>query len=181
MAHGHMLTDFADGTDTTRTHTGIHTLVALAGLVAGTVCIEDTLGTTTHIGITLEFGQTRTLSILADCIGATWRRIAGIVWYWRCVDHRWWLWCTANEGITLVASGAAADGHVLYDIALCRDATRAGTRIATLLVEAGQVGGTVRVENTLRLAVGWCTIVTCQAGAHSLAILGVALAIGTTG
>lgn len=123
MAHGHMLTHLTDGADTTGTHTGIHALIAHTSLVAGTVRVQDTLGTTTHIGITLEFGQARALSIAADCIGATRRGIAGIMWCGWCIHRWWWLGCTADEGITLIASGAAADGRVLDDAALGRDAT----------------------------------------------------------
>lgn len=123
MAHGHMLTHLADGADTTRTHTGIHALVALASLVAGTVRVQNTLGTTAHIGIALELGQTRALSIVvAQCIGATWRGIAGIVRCGWCADRWCALGCTANEGIALVASRAAADGRVLNDAALRQDA-----------------------------------------------------------
>lgn len=118
-----MLTHLTDGADAAGAYTGIHALIAHTSLVAGTVRVQYTLGTTTHIGITLELGQTRALSIIADCIGATRRGIAGIMWCGWCVDGWWWLGSTANEGITLIASGAAADGRVLDDVALRRDAT----------------------------------------------------------
>lgn len=60
--------------------------------------------------------------------------------------------------------------HVADDLALGELATGSGTGIAALLIQAGQVRGTVRVDHALGSALGWDTKVARQAGADGLLV-----------
>lgn len=58
--------------------------------------------------------------------------------------------CTAGEGVPRVASRTATEWVVVDDPALCLDATGALAWVDTVVVEAGQQWGTLRVYYTLR-------------------------------
>lgn len=49
----------------------IDALVAHTGAIPGTLRVQNTLGTTAGVGITLILGQARALAIAALCIGTT--------------------------------------------------------------------------------------------------------------
>lgn len=52
-------------------------------------------------------------------------------------------------GVTSVASLAVADRGMFYHLALSIDATRPSTWVKALLIDTGQVEGTMRVSGTL--------------------------------
>lgn len=170
-----MVSHFAECSHTAGSWTGILALAALAGLVPGTVRVEHALGAATHVGISLELRQTRALSSLAHSVGTARRGITGIA-----KDRSWRRrrWPAADEGIALIARRTTADGRVVDDIAHGLEATRTGTGIATLLADARQVRGTVRVYDALWLAVGRSSEVARQAGTHCLLALSPTLAKG---
>jgi len=72
---------------------------------------------------------------------------------------------TNAEWITNVTGHTTADGRVVNHIALGVEATRAGTGIAALLINAGLMTGTLSIDGTLRTAIGWSTQILGQAGA----------------
>lgn len=85
------------------------------------------------------------------------------------------------EGITQVATGAATAGHVVQHTALSIQATSSRAGIATLLIEAGTMCRTVRVDGALGLAMWWRAIVLGQATADGLLVDHTTLGIRTTG
>ena len=58
------------------------------------------------------------------------------------------------KGISLVSLVADTNRHMVPDPAVGIDATKTRARILTFSRDAGQLWGTVGVENTLRLTVG---------------------------
>ena len=61
------------------------------------------------------------------------------------------------KGISLVSLVADTNRHMVPDPAVGIDATKTRARILTFSRDAGQLWGTVGVENTLRLTVWWRT------------------------
>lgn len=179
VAGGYVVADLANSSHATSTWTGINAFAALAGLVSGTVRVEDALWTTSHIGIAIKACQTRALpSRTADGVGATRRGVALVA--------QWGSWrrgsgLAADEGVALIAGWATADRRVVDDVARGTESARAGAGIATFLIDTRQMGGAVRINHALRLAIGWCSKVASQAGAHSLIALGAALTKDATG
>lgn len=57
---------------------------------------------------------------------------------------------TGAERVAGVAGQTGADGDVIDYTALCVDATHAGTRVAAVTHETGEVGGAVGTDDTLR-------------------------------
>ena len=60
-----------------------------------------------------------------------------------------------TEGVSNITLVADANGNMVPHTAIGVEPTKAGTRVLTLLPYASLVSGTVRVDHTLRSAVGW--------------------------
>lgn len=73
-----MVDDITDSVLATSARTRVQALAAQAGLVPGTIGVEDALWPAAGVGITVEFGEASTGTGVALGIGTTWRRIAGI-------------------------------------------------------------------------------------------------------
>jgi hypothetical protein len=88
-----------------------------------------------------------------------------------------------GKGIAHIILVAGTDGHVIAHATIGIDATGAGTGVHTVLIEAGPVGGTVVVDDTLWPTVGRAALHAGQAGAVAAAVARVARRIGiwTTG
>lgn len=71
--------------------------------------------------------------------------------------YRTWCWIATGERITLEALVAGADWLVVDDCTLRVEAAGSCTRVAALVLNAGKLGGTVGVDDTLRTTVGWCS------------------------
>lgn len=71
--------------------------------------------------------------------------------------YRTWCWIAAGERITLEAFVAGADWLVVDDRALRVEAAGSGTRVTALVLYAGELGGTVGVDDTLGTTVGRCS------------------------
>lgn len=92
----------------------------------------------------------------------------------------WWLGIAIGERITNVTLDAGTKRRVVDDAALGIQATGAGAWIATLLIDAGELTGTLRVDGTFRAAVGRLTYEGGQAGAGRHAIDIATLRVGAT-
>lgn len=66
----------------------------------------------------------------------------------------WWLWIADHKRISSVTHYTTADGRVINHIALRVEATRAGARIATLLIDARLMTWTFRIDRTLGTTIG---------------------------
>lgn len=64
-----------------------------------------------------------------------------------------WHRSATGERISLVSGQAGADRLMIVSSALCIEAARAGTRVATLIADASQMNGAVLVNETLGPAV----------------------------
>jgi len=69
---------------------------------------------------------------------------------------------------------------VCDDLAHGACSARSGARIATLLLEASEVGWTVSVDETLWSAAGWGSHIAFLTGTGSNTLLGSAVGEGTT-
>ena len=136
---------------------GVHTLVSDTCLVCWTVVVDCTLRLTLSVRISKHFRQAcarcSTISFIAYCIDATWRRIA------RVYDLRPWGLSgnsvASAEGVSLISLIADTNGDMVPDSAVGIDATKARTGILAFPVDAGQLLRAVRVDNALRATVGW--------------------------
>ena len=99
-------------------------------------------------------------------------------------DNRAVLTCcdspAAHEGVSLVSLLAAAHGVVVDHLALGVGAAGPGARVAALLVDAGQVTGTLTVYPALGPAVGRGAHIARQTGAGRDVILASALRVRPT-
>lgn len=75
------------------------------------------------------------------------------------VDDKYctWCWIAAGERIALEALVTSADWLVVDDRALRVEAAGSCTRVTALVLYAGELGGTVGVDDTFRTTVGWCS------------------------
>lgn len=80
-------------------------------------------------------------------------------WYVTLLAH------TVAERISGVADVASAHGRVVHHTALCIWAASTSTRVSAFLVNASLVAGALRVDDTLRSAIGRRTDVIRQARA----------------
>ena len=136
---------------------GVHALVSDTCLVCWTVVVDCTLRLTLSVRISKHFRQAcarcSTISFIAYCIDATWRRIA------RVYDLRSWGLSgdsvASAEGVSLISLIADTNGDMVPDSAVGIDATKARTGILAFPVDAGQLLRAVRVYNALRATVGW--------------------------
>ena len=93
-----------------------------------------------------------------------------------CVLTRWYP-ATCAEWISCKSDSAAAHRAVPMHATLCVLAALSATWIHTLLSDARQVIGTVGVQNTFWSTGGRNTLVACQTGAGSAAVLFTALGV----
>lgn len=75
-----------------------------------------------------------------------------------------WFGIANDEWISNITHQTTANGCVVNHIALGVEATGARTRIATLLVDAGLMAGTLCIDGTLGTTAGWRTEIVWQAG-----------------
>lgn len=155
----------------------IAALAAHAGAIARTVGAAGALGSTLFVRIALVLVDAGALAVATDRVRAARRRIARIGGT-RCLgDGR--LERALGERITGVAGVARADGHVSQDLAFGLEAARAGARIATLLIDARLIAGTVRIEDALGPATGRRSDEVLQARAGRMVAHHLAARIGT--
>lgn len=76
-----MIVHIANRALTTGADAWIHALVAQAGLVQGTIGVQNTLWTTTHVRIALKLRQTRANTVVASGVRTTGRWIARVFGY----------------------------------------------------------------------------------------------------
>lgn len=88
---------------------------------------------------------------------------------------------TLYERIADETSETSAGDRVTDDLTLGVDTAAARTRVDALVVDTGLAGGTVRVDDTLRSAVGWGADVTRQTGTGWSATRRLALSVRTAG
>lgn len=159
-----MVDDVALGVLATASGAGIAALLLLARAIRGAVRVEDTLRATALVGIAEVIPQalagSGSVPLDALGIGATRRGLA------RIDDlHVGHYGLALGEGIPGQAGVAHAHGLVGDHAAQGTDAAQAGTGIATLLIDAGQVRRALRVGHALGLAVGRRAHKLRQAGA----------------
>lgn len=70
-AHGDVVSDKTIGVKTARSKTWIHTLIFYASLFSAAIIVEDAFRPTAVVWITMILGDTSTLAIITDGIGAT--------------------------------------------------------------------------------------------------------------
>lgn len=90
------------------------------------------------------------------------------------------MWVASDEGITRVGAYAATLWTMIQHLTLGIQATRAGTRITAMLLQAGQVQWTLRIACALRTTGRGHSHKLGQARAHGLSIDLTALCIGST-
>lgn len=155
------------GVGSTNTRAGVDAFVSNTCLVCWTVVVDCALWLALNVWISKHFREASagrsTISFVANCIDATWRRIAGIY-------DLWPRWLSGNsvasaEGISLVSLVADTNRHMVSDSAVSIDATKARARVLAFPVDAGQLLRAVRVDDTLRSAVWWRTNHLWQTGA----------------
>lgn len=93
----------------------------------------------------------------------------------------WWSRQAAYEGITDQRCRAQANRAVVAHLTLGSLATDTGTRINALAIDTRSVCGAFSTRGAFGAAIGWCTLVLGQAGAHSLTLQLATLRIGATG
>lgn len=161
---------------------GITALLIEARQIGGTVRAANTLGSAIGWGsyVVLQAAALCTVAHVATLrVGSTRRGLAGIddiLFHWRW----WWLWVACDEGITRVGAYAATLWTMIQHLTLGIQATRAGTRITAMLLQAGQVKWTLRIACALGTTGGWHAYKLGQAKAHGLSIDLTALCIGST-
>ena len=168
--HGVVVLDGALGVDTACSWAGVHTLGVDTGQLGGTVVAQQTLRLTSNqrvtcntskvqkwtsltAGLTLVVSDTLThsLATLDQAVSVT----AARVWLTglrrsrsrRRRSHH--LWGTPGERISDCSRRTATDGVVVSDLAESPHPASAGTRVDTLLSDAGESGVAVVVVETL--------------------------------
>lgn len=76
-----------------------------------------------------------------------------------------WLWIADHKRITNVTHQATADGRMVDYVTLRVEATRAGTGIAALLIDARMMTRTFRIDRTLGTTIRRGTLIVGQTGA----------------
>lgn len=168
-ADRNVIGDIALGILATRAWAGIDALLVQTSLVGAAVGAECALGTAASVGITLVVSQAAADAVVALGIGTTRLQITRIGRLYR------WLWCALldnlhalHKRISSEAGTARADRQMVLNATLGIDAARSVTGIATLLGNAGTIGGAIGVHHTLGSAVGRSSNVVSQAGAGCL-------------
>lgn len=77
-AHRDVIIHITDCIGCTYAWTWIRTLAVEACLIAWTIGVQDALGATARIGISVIFGQTSASTVTALCVCSAWRWIARI-------------------------------------------------------------------------------------------------------
>ncbi len=170
-AGGTMGAHFADSIDAALVveHAGVLALLTDAGQRVGTVRIDGAFRLAFHVGIALEAEGTAALAGAArgtrHSVPPAGIRIAGV--HNVRLDGR--RTDALHQGVPDEAGQAGAQRRVDADIALRVAAAHAGARVVAVVVAAGAVRRTVRVDDALRLAfhVG-VALVLGRAGAHTV-------------
>ena len=145
LADGPVVVGVAVGVLPAGSGAGVHALVSDTCLVCWTVVVDCTLRLTLSVRVSKHFRQAcarcSTISFVAYCIDATWRRIAGIY-------DLWPRWLSGNsvasaEGISLVSLVADTNGHMVSDSAVSISSTEARTGVLTFSVDTCSFRGTV--------------------------------------
>ena len=144
------------GKGTTHSRTRIHTVLINAGLISGTLCINNTLWLALHIRISSVVSNafTRCSSTIfwTLCINSTRWGIA------RLDDFNWPRSCswsvTACKWISNKTRNAYTYGNVVVDSAVCITATQSRAWVYAFLLLTGFVWWTILVENALWPTVG---------------------------
>ena len=162
-----MVVNGAGGVGPAHPRAGVPALVVDASQGRDALRVDSTLMPALHIGVALQPGQAGAggglVPLSALGIDATRRRPAGINY----------LWCRAGGGysvaltewVALVSLVADTDWNMVPYSAVGIDSTQSRTRILALAVDAGFVGGAVRVDDALWPAVGRRADHVWQAGA----------------
>jgi hypothetical protein len=155
--HGEMILHGARGMHAAHPGTGVHAVLIDARQMARTLSIDDALRLALDVGVARVVpdagaGGRLLAGLCAYGIDAAGRGVARLFNLHR--KNGAWLKEAAGERIPSVAWIAHTDGHMVAHATSCIDAAQAGTRVLTLLIDAGLVWGTVRVDEALGAAVG---------------------------
>ena len=142
------------GIGATQSWAWINTMKISALFCSWTVCIDDALWSTGHIGVSKVVRDTLTRSgsvpLIAHSIAATRRWVARV--HPLSDGHRGGDPQTVGEWIPGVSRVAGAGGVVVVDRAGGVGPTHSWARVATLVADAGQVGGALGVNGALMSA-----------------------------
>lgn len=182
-AHRTVVDGLANGSESAFAHAGVHALGVDAGPILGTVRAQGTLRSAAlDQRISEESWQAfahRLLVLLsAYGVGAAGRGVARIRW------RRWSQKTLAlDKSIAGISSWAGADGDVVVGAANSLQSADSGAWVLALVADAGLVGRTFGVANTLRTAalVGIADVFRLAALAHIVLSLDAAHGIGAAG
>ena len=182
LADGVVVDDLTPGVVATCSWTGVDTLLVDAGRELVTVRADHTLRPA--VGrVALVAGDTGTHADSIDLpvltVGAAGVWVAGVSWLdWRRRRDE----STGGGGVSCVSRVAGADGIVVPHGALGVPPTGPGTGVTTLLLDTGQVVGTLSVDQTLRSAAHVrVSDVVLDTPAGSGSVPGGALCVGSAG
>lgn len=150
-----MVKHLTNGVIATSARAGIHTSISHTSLIPGAIGRQCAFGTTTLIWISLIVVLTTALATETISIRSAWIRATWITRSFGDHFHLGQLAAT-DEGITSKAIDAVANGQMVKYMALGLKAARAGTGIATLLINARLRGSTLRSQYALRATVRGC-------------------------
>ena len=143
--------NLAVGIGATETWAGVNTMEISALFCSWTIRIDDTLRSACHIGVSKVVWDTLARScsvpLIAHSIAATWRWVAGV--HPLSDDRRRGDPETVGEGVPSVARVTGAGGGVVVDRAGGVCPAHPGAGVTTLVVDAGQVRGALRVDGAL--------------------------------
>ena len=136
-----VIPDRASGKRSTHSRTRVFALLRDTSQVRGTLLVDCALRFALNIGISPKTRKTLTRGcscpLIANCIDATRRRIAGVNDFWPR-----WLRCdsvASVEWVSLVPLVANTDGNMISHSAICIDSTKSRTSILTASVDAGEL------------------------------------------
>ena len=178
--------NLAVGIGATETWARVNTMKISALFCSWTVCIDDTLRSAGDIGVSKVVWDTLARScsvpLIAHSIAATWRWVAGVQPLsddWRGGDPE-----TVGERVPSVARVTGAGGGVSVDRAGGVCPAHPGAGVATLVVDAGQVRGALRVDGalvfTFHIGVTLEAGVTCARG-RSISLSALSIDAARTG
>ena len=136
-----VIPDRASGKRSTHSRTRVFALLRDTSQVRGTLLVDRALRFALNIGISPKTRKTLTRScscpLIANCIDATRRRIAGVNDFWPR-----WLRCdsvASVEWVPLVPLVANTDGYVVSDPTISIDAAKTRTRVLASFVDASKL------------------------------------------
>jgi len=173
----------AYGVDAARVHGArIHTLVLLAGAISSAILVNFALppASTPAARVSEESGATPAVApVVAHSLGI--RVGAAGIRPARIRRRRRRQSIALHEGVSLVSWQALADDLVALNETSRVLPARTGARVLALILQAGQRGTALRVDDALAAASRWPADEVRQAGAGGRAVSRRALSVGAAG